>query len=62
MQWVVFEVDGFDRQEGRKLVKVDEEDVVGKQGRKSICSVPSFTCLIEHVARVWHETGLGLFQ
>ena len=62
MQWVVFEVDGFDRQEGRKLVKADEEDVVGKQGRKSIHLVPSFMCLMECMARVWHETGLGLFQ
>ena len=62
MQRVAFEVDGFDGREGRKSVKAGEEDVVGKEGRKSTRSVPSFTCLMERAARVRHETGSGSFR
>ena len=42
-------------------MKVGEEDVVEKQGRKSTHSVPSFMCLAECVERVQHEMGLGTF-
>ena len=55
-------MDGFDGREGRKSVKAGEEDVVGKEGRKSTRSVPSFTCLMERAARVRHETGSGSFR
>ena len=54
-------MDRFDGQEGRKSVKAGKEDVVGKQGRKSTHSVPSFTCLMERMVRVQHETGSGSF-